>query len=106
MWALSGSEDESLRLWQLVWDYEFPGSADWDDGAQPCLETFLTLHCPYGDDGISCVGKPQWTDDDFERLLFTLGCVGYGWLRPEGVKKKLEEMAANWQGPPPLPGTK
>jgi hypothetical protein len=48
-------------------------------------------------------GKPIWTDDDFKQLLHTLACAGYGWLRPEGVRKKLEEMTANWQGPPPLP---
>jgi len=40
-------------------------------------------------------GKPTWTDEDFEKLIYTLGCAGYGWLRPEGVKQKLEQMAAN-----------
>ena len=35
-----------------------------------------------------------WTEDDFQRLLYTLGCAGYGWLRPEGVRRELERMAA------------
>jgi hypothetical protein len=30
----------------------------------------------------------------------TLGCVGFGWLRPAGVRRELEKMTASWQGPP------
>jgi WD40 repeat protein/serine/threonine protein kinase len=101
-WALSGSFDKTLRLWELDWDYEFPGWSEWDEGARPYLEIFLTLHCPYGEDGVTRIGKPIWDEEDFKKLLYTLGCAGYGWLRPEGVRKKVEEMTANWQGPPPL----
>jgi WD40 repeat protein/serine/threonine protein kinase len=48
-------------------------------------------------------GKPSWTGEDFEGLLHVLGCAGYGWLRAEGVQRKLEELARQWTGPPPLP---
>jgi len=102
--ALSGSFDGVSRLWKLVWDYEFLKPSDWDDGARPYLENFLTLHCPVAKDGISRVGKPKWDDGDFKRLLKELQYRGYGWLCPEGIRKKLEEMTANWQGPPPLTG--
>ena len=27
---------------------------------------------------------------------------GYGWLRPEGVRRELEKMTAEWQGPPKM----
>ncbi|MBN2560502.1 MAG: WD40 repeat domain-containing protein [Phycisphaerae bacterium] len=117
-WALSGSFDKTLRLWALDWELEEREPADWDDGAEPYLETFLTQQMPYAGslpaDGepseeqvalaLTRKGSPQWNDDNFQRLLFTLGCAGYGWLRPEGVRKRLEEMAANWTGPPWLPG--
>jgi WD40 repeat protein/serine/threonine protein kinase len=102
-YVISASNDKTLRLWELDWEFEAMESADWDDGALPHAQNFLTLHCSCGDDGISRVGKPEWNDDDFKQLLHTLGCAGYGWLRPEGIRKKLEEMTANWQGPPPLP---
>lgn len=96
--ALSGSLDNMLRLWKLVWDYEFPEPADWDEGARPYLEIFLTLHCPYGKDGISRVGKPVWNEEDFKKLLKDLQYRGYGWLRPEGVRCKLERMTRKWKG--------
>jgi predicted Zn finger-like uncharacterized protein len=49
-------------------------------------------------------GKPAWNEEDFERLLHLLGCAGYGWLLPEGVRRRLGQMARTWDGPPPMPG--
>jgi len=102
--ALSGGEDGTLRLWKLDWEYEFPGWADWDERARPHLETFLSLHCPYTQDHLTRSDKPQWNDDDFARLLEDLQNRGLGWLRPEGVRKELEKMTAQWQSPVSLPG--
>jgi hypothetical protein len=45
-------------------------------------------------------GKPVWTEEDFEELLFGLGCAGYGWLRPDGVRRQLQQMARGWKGRP------
>ncbi|RJP19934.1 MAG: serine/threonine protein kinase, partial [Candidatus Abyssobacteria bacterium SURF_5] len=117
--ALSGSNDNTLRLWELVWDYEFPEPADWDEGARPYLECFLTLQTPYAAElpaireptqeeitlALTRRGKPSWAEEDFENLLTHLSHCGYGWLRPEGVRKKLEEMTSDWHGPHSLSGT-
>jgi len=46
-YALSGSADRTLKLWVLDWELADHAPADWDDGALPYLETFLTLHTPY-----------------------------------------------------------
>ena len=100
--ALSASKDGTLRQWEFDWDYDFPESADWDEAARSFLATFLTLHTPYGPDGLSRSGKPAWTQEDFRRLLDELGLRGYGWLRPEGIRRELERMARDWQAPPPL----
>jgi len=98
--AISGGEN--LRLWEFVWDYEFPASVDWDEGARPYLENFLTLRNPMNTGAQECK-PPCWTQNDFKQLMEVLQYRGFGWLRPEGVKQQLEEMAANWSGLPPLP---
>ena len=112
-YALSGSEDKTIRLWTLDWELEDNEPADWDDEARPYLEVFLAQQTPYAaslppdrqptEEEIALAltrrGRPAWTEDDFQRLLDTLGCAGFGWLRPEGVRRELEKMAADWQGP-------
>jgi len=116
-WALFGCTDATLRLWELDWELQAVDESDWDDAARSYLENFLALHTSYAgmvaedhkpsEEDIALAltrrGKPSWSEEDFKQLLYTLGCAGYGWLRPEGVRKKLEELAANWTGPPPLP---
>jgi len=105
--ALSGSDDKTLKLWNLEWDYEFPGWSDWDEGARPYLESFITLHIPYTGKlpknrkpnpeelrlALTRWGVLTWTEEDFQGLLTELGYRGYGWLKPEGVRKKLKEIA-------------
>jgi WD40 repeat protein len=103
-WALSGSRDKTLGLWELDWDCVFPDLADWDEMARPHLEIFLASHCLAGEDGFARVGKPVWTDDEFRKLLTELQYRGYGWLRPEGVRRQLLKMTEDWEGPPSLPG--
>jgi WD40 repeat protein len=102
-WALSGGKDKLLHLWRLEWGCDFPEQADWDEGARPYLENFLTLHCALGEEGLTRVGMPNWTDVDFQKLHTHLQYCGYGWLRPEGVRRQLEKMTAEWQGPPAMP---
>ena len=118
-WALSGSSDNTMRLWGLDWDIKVMEPADWDEGARSYLVNYLTLCTPYAGTlskdhepteedihrALSRTGPPDMTlvEQNFKDLLDTLGNANYGWLRPEGVKKELMKMAANWQGPPPLP---
>ena len=105
--ALSASDDKTLKLWVLDWELEDQPPADWDKRAQPYLENFLTLHTPYAatlpenrdpiEEEITLAltrrGTPTCTEEDFKKLLYTLGCAGYGWLRPEGVRQQLKAIA-------------
>jgi len=98
-WALSGGQDKGLQVWELDWDLDALDEADWDDGAQPYLASFLAWHVPLAAWKMR-VGTPVWSERDFNLLLNTLACAGYGWLRPEGVRKQLEKMAKRWGGKP------
>lgn len=118
-YALSGSADRTLRLWVLDWELEENRPADWDEGARPYLEAFLAQRTPFachaaeerkrgargadpplprrrpsparGEDQTRR-RRPRWAEEDFEELIYTLGCAGYGWLRPAGVRRQLERM--------------
>jgi WD40 repeat protein/serine/threonine protein kinase len=95
---IHAEEDGTLYVSHLEWQWEFVQRSDWNDGALPYLRTFLILHTPYGSDGLSRVGVPSWTKDDFSLFINELRYRGYGWLRPEGVQRKLEGMAAQQGG--------
>jgi WD40 repeat protein len=115
--GLSQSRDGTTRRWVLDWELEDRAPADWDEGAQPYLVAFLSVQTPYAadlphdrepnDEEITLTltrrGKPVVRHEGLQQLLFTLGCAGYGWLRPEGVRREIERMIAEWAGPPPLP---
>jgi len=72
-----------LKRWTIEYKYEFPGWSDWDEGASPYLEIFIKLY-------------PEWTDKSLRDILIPdLQNRGYGWLRPEGIKAKLQEIFQN-----------
>jgi WD40 repeat protein/serine/threonine protein kinase len=105
--VISGSGDHTVKLFFIDRELEDAQPVDWDEGARPYLEAFLTLHTPdagqlpqdrepTGDEvklALTRHGKPTWTEADFQDLRRKLGYGGYGWLREEGVRNKLEEMA-------------
>ena len=68
-----------MLIYELGYELEFPGWADWDDGALPYAQSFLSIH-------------PEYTKADFDALITELQNRGYGWLRPEGVQMKLDEL--------------
>ncbi|MDD3337082.1 MAG: tetratricopeptide repeat protein, partial [Eubacteriales bacterium] len=78
--------DKNVHFGHIEYVNRFPGWADWDEGARPYLEIFLTLH-------------PAWTEANFGGLIAELKNRGYGWLRPEGVRAKLKEIAGKEEIP-------
>jgi len=115
-WLVSRYSDRSVMRWRLDWKIVTHVPEDWDEGARSYLVDYLTQRTPYAaeipitlepseEDMVMAVmrrGRPVWTEEDFMAFLDTLANVGYGWLRPEGVRRELEKMARKWDGPPPL----
>jgi len=108
-WVVSGGNDKTLRLWGLDWEYEFPEPKDWDERARPYLRSFLVLNTviastdPTSPDFLKRCGKPVWDELAWQGLLQTLRDAGYGWVNPEGIRRELDDMAANWKTPPAAP---
>jgi WD40 repeat protein len=76
--VVAADRDGNLQSWAFDWEWETREPADWDDGATPYLEVFLRR---FGS---------RWTQDDVQGLLRRLKDAGYGWLRPEGVRARLD----------------
>ena len=110
--------NRELVKWELDWELDYREAKDWDEGAKYLLINFLTLHTPRlgslpsgrnpTEEELTLFltrrGKPSWTEDEFRQLLENFEYAGYGWLRPEGVRNKLEQLAAFWAEPPDYPG--
>ena len=111
--AVSGCIDGTISLWFLDWALEEIEPTGWDEGARPYLDIFLRARQKYAATlptdrepteaevkrAFTRKGRPEWSEEDFTEFLHTLGCAGYGWLRPEGVRRQLEQMTAAWKDP-------
>ncbi len=116
--AISCGEDLTVKMWTLDWELEEREQADWDEAAAPYMIKFLTLHTPPAGvlpDGrdpfekeivmaLTRVGKPEFTDDEYDEFYMSLRYAGLGYLSKEGVRDKLEREMKSWDGPPPLSG--
>jgi WD40 repeat protein/serine/threonine protein kinase len=91
-WALAGGQDKGLKRWELDWDLEAREPATWDDAAEPFLRTFIVT---YQRRSLAGQRKFEWTEQDFDGLIHMLACAGYGYLRPDGVRKQLKKMGAS-----------
>jgi len=78
--ALTGGEDALLQLWRLDWEYEFPDPGASAPGLRPHLEIFLELR------------RGKWGEKDWENLLSQLELRGYGWMRPEDIRRQLDAL--------------
>lgn len=101
-YLVSGSADHQLKLWLLDWELIEREPADWDEAATPFLEVFLTRLKPTAQlpdlrepsqeaitQALTPSGTPVWGEADFNQFIQWLQNVGYGWLRPEGVRQQL-----------------
>jgi WD40 repeat protein/serine/threonine protein kinase len=105
--VVAGSIDGSMTAWFLDWELRDQGPKDWDNGATPILDAFLSLHTPYDAPvpeaerppdkrivrALSRTGKPSWREEEVVQLFYRLGCAGYGYLDPQAVIATLQRMA-------------
>ena len=103
-----GAMTGTLRIWEFDWEWEFREPPTGTKVRGPTFEAFLELHTPHAaappsdrqpsESEVRIAptrrGTPTWDDQEFEKLIGQLQCAGYGWLRPEGIRAKLEELKA------------
>jgi WD40 repeat protein len=72
--------NNQIYLQELDWELEFPDEVDWHENAELYVRNFLTLY------------DNQWTHEQFNQFYQKLQYAGLGWVRKEGVLKKMLEM--------------
>jgi hypothetical protein len=92
-YAISAYDDNTIKVWVLDWDLIVRNEQQWDENAAAMLEMFLTAHTPYMQDTLSRRGTADWSEGDFEKLLYMLGCSGYGRPDPDYIRGELERLA-------------
>ncbi|MBF0291079.1 MAG: protein kinase [Nitrospinae bacterium] len=111
--AISCGADKTVKTWQLDWELDDSEKPAWDDKAVPYIMEFLMEATPYvsqlphGRDpfenevkgALQRAGSPGWSKAEQERLVFTLGCAGLGWLNPEELSKRLFAMGREFKPP-------
>ncbi len=84
---LSCDFHDRVHMLRIIWSLDFPAKIDWDEGIRPYLQIFLTLH------------KGKWNEDDFNKLIHELASMrGYGWVRPDGIRRELGKMTQEYRG--------
>ena len=119
--GMLAADDVNRRFWVLDWKLEDKPPADWDEGARPYLERFVSIHTAYdvevpaGKAKISAEqltaalrrgDRPSCTENEFQQFLSELACAGYGWLRPEGVRREMEKAGVRWSASSLIPRRK
>jgi len=70
---------QNIEQVRIAWNYEFPGWKDWDIQIDGVVKSFIKFY-------------PDYTDGQFESLIDLLQLCDLGWIRPEGIRRKMEEM--------------
>ena len=89
-WLVTGCADSVVRVWELHWNYRFPGWQPISTEAQSVLRSLASL---YSEDGIS---KPNIDETIASRIIFEMGYCGFGMIPAETLKQALDDLLAGW----------
>jgi len=79
--VLAADFEGKIEIWELDWELEFPDEVDWHKDAEPYVRNFLTL------------SNNHWTEEQFDQFYKKLQYAGLGWVKKEGVLRKMQEFA-------------
>jgi hypothetical protein len=108
--AVTASDDKTIRLWELDWEFTLAQDVDLDERIRPHLIQFMICRMPYVGqptetesitekeitNALTRRGLPAWTNQDFDMLLCDLAFAGYGYVRSEVIRCELENMTREW----------
>ena len=89
---ITGCDDATVDVWELHWDYKFPGWTTATPRAEAVLRTLLSLYSP------DAAGKepPKIDAAVTKRILTEMEYCGFGMILPEELKQIIARLIAEW----------
>jgi WD40 repeat protein/tetratricopeptide (TPR) repeat protein len=95
---VTGSEDAAVRIWELYWNYQFPGWSAITPEAETVLKILLSLYSPDAD----AKETPKIDVTVLKRIQLEMEYRGFGMILPEEIKQTVSRLLENWVSPPIL----
>lgn len=84
-YLFSSSIEGEIREWEILWDYEQEPLKEWSDAALPHIKAYMASKMMNQDS--------KWGEEDFGAVISRLQSASLGWIRSEGVRSKIRQMA-------------
>jgi WD40 repeat protein/serine/threonine protein kinase len=85
---ITGGEDALVRIWDMYWNYRFPGWSGMTPSAERTLNVLLSL---YSDNG----KLPELDGVIIQRILLEMEYRGFGMILPKEVKQRIRKQTGN-----------
>jgi WD40 repeat protein len=92
---VTGSDDAVVRVWELHWNYQFPGWSKVTPKAESVLKILLSLYSP----DVFGLETPKIDEAVIKRIVLEMEYRGFGVILPEELKKTIDRLIADWHGP-------
>ncbi len=92
--VITGCDDATVNVWELHWDYEFPGWTTATSHAEAVLKTLLSLYSPDAEGAET----PKIDAVISKRILLEMEYRGFGMILPEELKQMISKLLAHWPG--------
>lgn len=91
---VTGCEDAVVRVWDLYWNYEFPGWSGMTSQAEETLKMLLSLYSPDPD----AKEKPVVDATIIKRIMLEMEYRGFGYILPDQIKLAVQHLLDSWTG--------
>ena len=89
---ITGCDDATVNVWELHWDYEFPGWTTVTPQAETVLKILLSLYSP----DAAGIEPPKIDAAIAKRILLEMEYRGFGMILPEELKQMIGRLLAEW----------
>ncbi|MDR0704688.1 MAG: protein kinase [Planctomycetaceae bacterium] len=92
---VTGCEDAAVRVWDIYWNYKFPGWSPMTPEAETTLKMLLSLYSPDAEGRET----PKVDAAILKRITLEMEYRGFGMILPEERKQTIAKLLNSWEPP-------